>query len=323
MSGYPKPYAESTLKTKYKQLGLPAETVELLHSYFSAFANFYGILTLKDAYNIIIKQNPELLTFDKLYEFTEIVKREKQYYYIVDADEMRSNALSTPETREIVAEDLLSVDDDAYYELFEAQSDKPLYIPKKDELLRYEDEFYYEKTPSSDAVEKFFIKRKKITGEDLLDVMADIICSYNISDNPIEEAFDSLEWMEIELTDDEVETLGELLCKLNNNFRTRFNRGYTPNELSKILKKSTEPPIITFGENIKQMIKSGEISVSDLQNDIIESDNYPPQIKLELLAQLAEINGVKIQPESIPKNAPCPCGSGKKYKRCCGKDIVM
>ena len=22
----------------------------------------------------------------------------------------------------------------------------------------------------------------------------------------------------------------------------------------------------------------------------------------------------------VPKNAPCPCGSGKKYKRCCGKD---
>ena len=23
----------------------------------------------------------------------------------------------------------------------------------------------------------------------------------------------------------------------------------------------------------------------------------------------------------VSKNAPCPCGSGKKYKRCCGKDI--
>lgn len=21
----------------------------------------------------------------------------------------------------------------------------------------------------------------------------------------------------------------------------------------------------------------------------------------------------------IPRNAPCPCGSGKQYKRCCGK----
>jgi hypothetical protein len=25
-------------------------------------------------------------------------------------------------------------------------------------------------------------------------------------------------------------------------------------------------------------------------------------------------------PESTPRNAPCPCGSGQKYKRCCGED---
>ncbi|MCX5873963.1 MAG: SEC-C metal-binding domain-containing protein [Deltaproteobacteria bacterium] len=23
--------------------------------------------------------------------------------------------------------------------------------------------------------------------------------------------------------------------------------------------------------------------------------------------------------EKIGRNAPCPCGSGKKYKKCCGK----
>ena len=23
---------------------------------------------------------------------------------------------------------------------------------------------------------------------------------------------------------------------------------------------------------------------------------------------------------AVPRNAPCPCGSGKKYKMCCGKD---
>jgi SWIM/SEC-C metal-binding protein len=26
----------------------------------------------------------------------------------------------------------------------------------------------------------------------------------------------------------------------------------------------------------------------------------------------------KIAPEKIGRNQPCPCGSGKKYKRCCG-----
>jgi preprotein translocase subunit SecA len=25
--------------------------------------------------------------------------------------------------------------------------------------------------------------------------------------------------------------------------------------------------------------------------------------------------------EKIGRNDPCPCGSGKKYKKCCGKDI--
>ena len=24
--------------------------------------------------------------------------------------------------------------------------------------------------------------------------------------------------------------------------------------------------------------------------------------------------------EKVGRNAPCPCGSGKKYKNCCGKD---
>ena len=23
--------------------------------------------------------------------------------------------------------------------------------------------------------------------------------------------------------------------------------------------------------------------------------------------------------KKVPRNAPCPCGSGKKYKDCCGK----
>ena len=37
------------------------------------------------------------------------------------------------------------------------------------------------------------------------------------------------------------------------------------------------------------------------------------------------INGVQepyINPfAKIGRNAPCPCGSGKKYKKCCGRDI--
>jgi len=27
-----------------------------------------------------------------------------------------------------------------------------------------------------------------------------------------------------------------------------------------------------------------------------------------------------IKPKKIGRNEPCPCGSGKKYKKCCGKN---
>jgi hypothetical protein len=38
----------------------------------------------------------------------------------------------------------------------------------------------------------------------------------------------------------------------------------------------------------------------------------------ELLALVKPKVGVSLSHKAVPRNAPCPCGSGKKYKRCCG-----
>lgn len=32
-----------------------------------------------------------------------------------------------------------------------------------------------------------------------------------------------------------------------------------------------------------------------------------------------KVDPVKYEQAKVGRNAPCPCGSGKKYKRCCGK----
>ncbi len=39
----------------------------------------------------------------------------------------------------------------------------------------------------------------------------------------------------------------------------------------------------------------------------------------EIIASLAEIQAAEIA-EAAARNAPCPCGSGVKYKRCCGRN---
>jgi preprotein translocase subunit SecA len=48
------------------------------------------------------------------------------------------------------------------------------------------------------------------------------------------------------------------------------------------------------------------------------------KIEQELNAAAIRLNHAKEQEESlsekkIARNDPCPCGSGKKYKQCCGK----
>ena len=49
--------------------------------------------------------------------------------------------------------------------------------------------------------------------------------------------------------------------------------------------------------------------------DSIMAGPFPPRE-----AAPAESLVLPDEPNSVPRNAPCPCGSGQKYKRCCGKN---
>jgi SWIM/SEC-C metal-binding protein len=48
----------------------------------------------------------------------------------------------------------------------------------------------------------------------------------------------------------------------------------------------------------------------------LEPDKPEDITDLEILLNPAK---PKIAPKKAGRNAPCPCGSGKKYKKCCGK----
>jgi uncharacterized protein YecA (UPF0149 family) len=52
-----------------------------------------------------------------------------------------------------------------------------------------------------------------------------------------------------------------------------------------------------------------------------ERRGLPPADKAQFLDQAHRNRGAGGRPAARPsRNAPCPCGSGKKYKRCCGAD---
>jgi preprotein translocase subunit SecA len=68
------------------------------------------------------------------------------------------------------------------------------------------------------------------------------------------------------------------------------------------------------------MIKiNSEISIYLLKSEIRQNTERKAVAKKMITNDGKD--GVKIQKKSdkVGRNDPCPCGSGKKYKQCCGK----
>ena len=48
-----KPYAESTLRKKYRETDIPKESIKTLQTYLRACANFYCILEIEDVWRVV------------------------------------------------------------------------------------------------------------------------------------------------------------------------------------------------------------------------------------------------------------------------------
>ena len=76
------------------------------------------------------------------------------------------------------------------------------------------------------------------------------------------------------------------------------------------------------GETVKHLFRTKfGVQIVNMQDEnVIETDlsraaeDFHPTEEVEEIARLPEQHG-----EKIGRNDPCPCGSGKKYKQCCGK----
>lgn len=312
MKRFPRVYAESTLKRMYSKLNLNTEQIELLRQYFDTFSNFYGIITMRKAFEIISKQNDESISEEDFLAFAEIARHENHYYYILSMDELYTDETpSEPMERELVGEYLLIFGFDDYYNMVKGHNGKEYYVPPRSELLKYADGSYYEKTPQTNAILNFFMKDMHMNKDNAEKFLCEAVFELRISEGEFNLPFEEYERMGLLFTENQVKKFLPLYQKLNNNLRTAYNKGHTPNELY----SETSPKKISFGTNITSALKNGDMDINELRRNLMESD-IPNELKVQMLSELMKIDNVK----PVGKNALCPCGSGKKYKRCCGKD---
>lgn len=302
MNDFPTEYEKNKLDEMYAQLGLPVDAIKLLHSSFAAFAELYNIISLHDAFDIFKRHNGDLVSKDGFIAFSEIVRHEKgHYFYILGADELYDDVpVSEAADREIVHCSLFDIDDDYYYGVADIQEGKPFYIPSKDEFLKYEDDLYIEQTPQTKAMYDFFHNKMGFSDERADEMTADCVmsikCAVIPEENPMESAVNCLNFTGIEFTKFQEAEFIRLLRDLANNTRLGCNRGFTPNELADRFGFGKRKTIAGISaKKSGRSFNTSEIGLVDFTHDSI-------------------ITGSK-----VGRNDPCPCGSGKKYKKCCGR----
>lgn len=173
-------------------------------------------------------------------------------------------------------------DAENWRDLLKQTAGKPHYVPDQEEFLRYADDMYFEMTPQLTALKVFVLKHLS-NNEELVDSLIDDIQLAISMEQPMQEVIHEFDRRGIVFEDmKQVERIVELLTAIHNTTRRWSNCGHTPNELGALRGNS-----------------SGGAAAP--------------------VYQLRPSNGETRRSVKIGRNEPCPCGSGVKYKKCCGK----
>ena len=78
----------------------------------------------------------------------------------------------------------------------------------------------------------------------------------------------------------------------------------------------------TFGAIIgMDIIAAGDLSITNVNGQTLLSFRIPSIASIDYVKEAQRLNAQRLQRTPIPRvgrNDPCPCGSGKKYKKCHG-----
>lgn len=282
------------------------------------FVNYYGIAPLEviyDMYSLKISSNMDEM-IDMMWNMpADIIA---SGIFTMDMLGMQD----WPETDPVYSKNGLLVympllEDEGFDSLLKQQMGKDFYIPSEnqiDEICRYG---YEESLPTYRKLKEFFMKRLHLQREQACSWCLNVWANSYEGDSPTD-LMEKMSEANIELKDDkELEEFMQLQMNAHNDTRMRVNRGHKPRELAYKNFLSGPPKVVPGSSNAAALLKDAADQLKtmgiqvdlDGNADVISTTSFPDGI-----------NGKAVRSErKVYPNDPCPCGSGKKYKKCCGR----
>lgn len=231
---------------------------DLAHAYATAAVHLYGIIRQDEFLDLFHAWNKSTVPSDEILgALLRHIAVEDGYCfwnnYLVD-DRFIENGFSDVE------------------DLLKQVENKPRYIPKPKEFLRYADWRYYAPTPYTQNLFHFLTHSCGQNPTSANDAISEIVNTKMMNGN-IQLVLGILEDYGVDLSDDvKFDHFIKLITEVTNHTRMWANNGHTPNEIAAMYRSTSR----------------------------IARPISPCKPK-------------------IGRNDPCPCGSGLKYKRCCGR----
>ena len=319
MSEFPQRLKGEPLQKLYSKAleTLSEEQIGYYKKLFYAFANLYGIIPIRKIYEILTDNYGMEISEKSFLDLCEYFRYEqKSFFYIFGKEEYYqedTSPASEPMDR-LLAFDPFVEFDDAYELVLSLKEGKPWYVPPIEELEKYEDELYIEKNKAFDSVIGFLKDEFNLDFIDSNSKIYDAFFTLKLEDHNFDNFLDELQQSGLDLTFERVQKLAPYYTELNNNTRMQANNGYTPAETEKLREK--------FGFSGDSLyISELHLSVSHEHERHKKMDKQINEFRTmrTMLSQYDLANDLLLKPQKPGRNDPCPCGSGKKYKKCCGR----
>ena len=252
---------------------------------------------------------------EEMYGYTPI----ENFLDVIEVfDHFPLDQLWTVRLDDIFLSTIYATDSDRLYDLRVRQQGKDYYIPTAAEVEELFDTCALLSTPSYQNMKKYMTKNLHLTETEAEDILLDLWDMLSTEDD----FHESVQWFMDQFEFKNKKQAGDLMnlfMPLSNNTRMIANKGHTPIELSSRIKFGPgNMPVITAGSSLAaEMLAEAapEIRKMGFGLDLESNATNIPVMDLP-----NGLNGpAKMSQKKVYPNDPCPCGSGKKFKKCCGK----
>ncbi|MFH2117295.1 MAG: hypothetical protein ABII85_04530 [Bacillota bacterium] len=206
----------------------------LIKKYALATINLYGVIKLDDFISVFNNYEEETLSKEEAIPLLELLSSIDEVDFSFRQNILANGYFFLEENRDFKeAKDLLII-----------QSNKPRYLPSKEEFLKYEDDNYVEPMKPLLDLEKFIITNKFVEIKRPDDIRYDVLEIHDqiILGNRMSDYMKYIRQRGYEFKDEiQVNLFAGLVMNLHNQTRMYDNNGFTPIELREFFEDNNKP----------------------------------------------------------------------------------